>query len=232
MSKTATVQRFEDDGTRNADGTVRGGLWYKPPPDFTTHFEMFQQRAALIRQLVPAVAPGAPRSDAGPKVAVIGSGYGFLVWHLWDMGYSAWGMDNAWAQGQARAGGKLPNISDHILVGDANLQADVRNFRSQAGIGASRRFDILVTDDLLGSADSLTEAQTMLTRLRADVAPADRSRVVHVITMFDPTQPWSGTIPLNVVGDLGLWLTEAEWVTAIGANAERIVNVAGNRVVR
>jgi hypothetical protein len=228
MSRFASVQLFEDDGSRDAEGRIRGGAWYKPPPDFVLHTEMFQQRAALIQQLVPSVVPGVPRSDGGPTIGVVGSGYGFLVWHLWNAGFSAWGMDNAWVQGQARAGGKLPNISDHILVGDATIQADVRNFRGQAGIGGSRRFDILVTDDLLSAADSQAEAQTMLTRLRADAMPADRSRVIHFLTCYDPTQPWSGTL----AEENWLHLTEAEWVTIIGPNVERIVNIAGSRVVR
>jgi hypothetical protein len=228
MSRQASVWFLEDDGTRDALGRVQGGVWYKPPPDFTTHFEMFRQRLALVRQLVPAVVPTTPRSDAGPKVGVIGSGYGFLVWHLWDAGFSAWGMDNAWTQSQARAGGKLPNISDHILVGDATIQADVRNVRSQAGIGSNRRFDLLITDDLLSCADSQTEAQTMLTRLRNDAMPTDRSRVIHFITCYDPTQPWSGSL----ASEDWLHLTESEWVTIVGTNAERIVNLSGNRIVR
>lgn len=230
MSRQASVLLFEDDGTRDPSLPV-GGVWYKPPLDFTEQFDNYRARATLVRQLVPAVVPGTSRSDTGPKVAVIGSGYGFLVWHLWDMGFSAWGMDDAWVQGRARAGGKLPNVSDHILVGDATIAADVQNFRSQSGLGRNARFAILVTEDLLSVADSQTEAQTMLTRLRADVAPADRSRVVHFVTCYDPTQPWSGGLTPEQASN-GLYLTEAEWVTLIGANAERIVNLAGNRIVR
>lgn len=230
MSRQASVLLFEDDGTRDT-GLPIGGVWYKPPLDFTEQFDNYRARAELIRSLVPAVVPGASRSDAGPKVGVIGSGYGFLCWHLWDMGYSAWGMDNAWVQGRARAGGKLPNISDHILTGDATVQADVRNFRSQAGLGGGARFAMLITEDVLSVADSQTEAQTMLTRLRNDAMPTDRSRVIHFVTMYDPTQEWSGGLTPQLAAN-GLYLTEAEWVTIIGNNAERIVNLAGNRIVR
>lgn len=226
MSKFATPFRFEDDGTGRG-----GGSWYNPPPALS--WEMWPQRVALFRQLLPSLVPAAARSDAGPKVLVVGCGYGYTAWHLWDQGFSAWGMDGAWAQGQARTGGKLPNISDHMLLGDATLTADVRNVRSQAGIGQNRRFDAVLTDDLLSAADSAAEADTMLTRLRADAMPTDRSRVVHFVTMYDPSQPWSGRLPSGDAGAVeGLYRTEAEWVTLVGANAERIVNISGNRIVR
>lgn len=225
MSKFATPERFE--GT---DG--QGGTWYRPPPALS--WEMWPDRVRVFRELT-GLTPAAPRSDAGPKVLVAGCGYGYVCWHLWDQGFSAWGMDGAWAQGQAR-GGKLPNISDHIWSGDVTLTTDVRRVRGDSGIGGNRRFDAVITDDLLSVADSAAEAQSMLTVLRAEAAPNDRSRVVHFISMYDPTQPWSPTLTAGEAAE-GLYRTEAEWIGMIGTSGtaanERIVNIhGGHRIVR
>ena len=234
MSKFATPNRFEDDSTRNPDGSIRGGTWYKPPPMLIRpdggYVEMWTERVRVFRELT-GLTPAAPRSDAGPKILVAGAGYGFVLWHLWDQGFSPWGIDGAWAVSMARqTGNKLPNISDHMFSGDVTILADVRRVRGDAGIGGQRKFDGLITDDLLSAADSASEVATMLTTLR-DVAPQDRSRVLHFITMYDPTQPWSSILTPEEANE-GLYRTEAEWVTLIGNNAERIVNINGYRIVR
>jgi hypothetical protein len=197
---------------------------------------MWPDRVRVFRELVSTLTPANARTDAGPKILVAGCGYGYVVWHLWDQGFSGWGVDGAWAQGQARTGGKLPNISDHILAGDCTLAADMANIRSQAGIGRNRRFDAVITDDLLSVADSAAEVQAMLTAIRDECAPTDRSRVVHFISMYDPSQPWSPTLTPEEAAE-GLYRSEADWITMIGTTGqnanERIVNIhRGHGIVR
>lgn len=228
MSKFATPARF-------GVGDVRGG-WYYPEPslyhaDGVTFWEMWPDRVRVFRELVTSIAPALPRSDEGPKILVAGCGYGYVVWHLWDQGYSAWGMDGAWAEGQAR-GGKLPNISDHIWSGDCTIVADVRRVRGDSGIGGNRRFDAVITDDLLTVADSAAEVQTMLTVLRAEAMPTDRSRVVHFVSCYDAMHPeWSPRLTPEDMTE-GLYRTEAEWIALIGTTGpaanERIVNIQRN----
>ena len=227
MSKFATPQRFEDDGTRDASGNPMGGTWYKPPPQLS--WEMWPARVAVFRQLT-GLAPAASRSDAGPKVLVCGCGYGYVCWHLWDQGFSAWGVDGQWAQGQALTGQKLPNIADHVIAGDCTIATDMANVRSQAGIGRNRRFDAVITDDLLSAADSAAEVQAMLTAIRNEVAPTNRARVIHFISMYDPTKEWSPYLSPTDANE-GLYRSESDWITMIGNNAERIINIQNNHAV-
>lgn len=220
MSKFATPQRFGENDTP--------GGWYYPEPRL--EWEMWPERVRVFRALVPELTPAAPRSDAGPKILVAGAGYGFLLWYLWDAGFSAWGIDGQWAVGKSKGGGqiipKLPNINDHMFSGDCTNLASVRNVRSQAGIGGQQKFAAVITEDLLTAADSGAEVQTMLTTLR-DVAPNVRSRVVHFISMYDETQPWSPRLTTEERAE-GYYAGEAEWITLIGNNAERIVNIQNN----
>lgn len=240
MSKFATPQRFEDDGTGRGCGT-----WYCPPPRLHRpdggFVEMFEDRVRVFRLLVPSLTPAAPRSNAGPKVLVAGCGYGFVVWHLWNQGFAAYGVDTPWAWQQARSvqGGAmmLPDIGDrNIMQGDCTVRGDMIATRSFAGITGQRRYDAVITDDLLSAADSGTEAQAMLTQLRNETMPNDRSRVVHFISMYDPTQPWSPMLTPQEANE-GLYRSESDWITLIGTTGtaanERIVNIQrGHGVVR
>ena len=233
MSKFATPSRFEDDGTRGPNGEVMGGSWYKPPPQIS--WEMWPDRVRVFRELIPSLVPAAPRSNAGPKVLVAGCGYGFLVWHLWDQGFSAYGVDGAWVWSQTRSSGKLPDIgSTNIHQGDCTVRGDMIAAKSASGITGNRRFDAVITDDLLSAADSAAEVQAMLTQLRNETAPNDRSRVVHFISMYDETQPWSPRLTPADIAE-GLYRGEQEWVTLIGTSGqaanERIVNIQRNHGV-
>lgn len=244
MSKFATPNRFEDDGTRGSSGEVLGGSWYKPPPRLFRpdggFSEMWPDRVRVFRELTGLV-PAAPRSNAGPKVLVAGCGYGFVVWHLWDQGFAAYGVDTpyAWSQARSAGGGAglLPNIGDtNIQQGDCTVRGDMIATRSFAGITGNRRYDAVITDDLLSAADSGAEAQAMLTQIRNETAPNDRSKVVHFISMYEPGQPWSPRLTPAEVNE-GLYRSPAEWITLIGTTGtaanERIVNIQnGHGVVR
>lgn len=224
MSKFATPFRFLDDGT----GTG-GGSWYNPAPTWANQQDMVQQRVDRMIELLPGVTRNVNNPNQGGRVLVAGCGFGFLVYALFQAGYNAWGVDGEWARGEAQV--RMPGLQDHVGNADCTSETSLAAFRTTIGI-RNRKFDAVITEDLLSTADSAAEIQTMLTALRNDSAPNNRAHVLHFITMYDETQPWSGIL-IGTPGEQDWYVAnEASWLALIGDNAERIVNIAGNRLVR
>ena len=228
MSKFATPTRFLDDGSRDAEGKPIGGTWYKPAPTWENQQDFLNLKANMILSLIPGVARNVNNPTQGGRVLVAGAGFGFLVYRLHQSGYYAFGCDGTWARSEAQV--RMPGLQDRMMQADVTLAADLTALRTTIGI-RNQRFAAVITEDLLSCADSAAEAQTMLTVLRAEAMPTNRANVIHFITMYDPSQPWSGTLSADQVNE-GLYRTEAEWVTLVGNNAERIVNLSGMRIVR
>jgi hypothetical protein len=221
MSKFASLARF---GEVRADGTIIPGSWYSLPPESEFRAQEWIDRAAFLDGLLRGfgLVPNPSNLDQAPKVAVFGSGLGHTAYQLFLRGWSAYGTDGAWAV--TRGQGAIPGFSTRIREGDCTSETSMAAFKQDSGIGRNQRFAAGISEDLLSAADDDANASLMLAAMRGVVTSG---RMIHLITMFDPSQAWSGSGWTE-----GLAKSESGWLSLIGTNAERIVNLAGNRIVR
>lgn len=203
MAVLATQARFE------------GGAWYS---DYST------AGPVLAAARVPWVLEQAPAAPA--KIAIAGSGWGFLVKALRDAGRDASGFD-------ASSYASLKYVSLEAGQAGRNVTASVLNAtqmtnyrRNTAGLSGSTKIPLMVSEDLL---PCLTDAEvtTALTRMRDNA-----TKVIHVVTCAAE----SGTDPLVVdladlthrSGDFN-WKTHARWKQLVGV--ELVMNAEGGGVL-
>lgn len=187
MPVWATAADFEQGGT---------GALYDPP---YSRFPFFQTRLDGLKQ---RFAP------SGQKLLVVGCGFGYLVDDAVTAGYDAWGVDNAYAIGKAKA--LLPAIASRLIVADALTASTLDSAAKTAGLkGGTPKWPLLVTEDVLPCMSD-AEVQTALTNLRARCS----TNLLHFVTCgdggpeCDPRLTWKSIdgwrtvlCPPDVVGD-------------------------------
>ena len=134
-----------------------------------------------------------------------------------------WGCDaSAWAIQQAQA--LHPAIAGRFVQSDITVRQNLNALRSTAGLQGNQRFRATLTEDVLPTAQSEAEAQSMLTELRRITTD-----MAHLITMRFPdgvlqpdgsvVAPWSAE-PVQMPGFL--WRSPAEWVAIVNNAGEPI----------
>lgn len=145
------------------------------------------------RNLVPyALAFVDPfRTPTGSTVLELGCAYGYLVDTLRRMGYDAWGMDiSEFALSMAE-----PNVKPYLLHGD--IAQTIPSYPPDP----NRKWDLVISMDVLEHAESVEEVQAILQR----IAVACHHQV-HIVTTI--RSPHFHTDPSHGVG-----LTLDEWNT-------------------
>ena len=152
------------------------------------------------------------------KILVAGCGYGFLVrqlmrdWQFTDV----WGCD-ASSFVMTNPGNLEPEYFSRIVQADITVRQQLNALRSTAGLTGNQRFRAVVTEDVLPTAASEAEAQTMLGELRRI-----SQSMAHVITPYRPElgeqrQPdGSVTYPGGVRMPGFSWYSIDEWRAIIG----------------
>lgn len=182
--------------------------------DMYHKYVFFAERAALI----DANFPGR-RSET---TFIAGCGWGFLLEELDALGWGdLWGMDGSEYAVNDRAFSVLTSsLANRVFQGDITVQQDIQDARNRLG-----RPRFIVTEDVLPTADSEAEAQTMLTNLRDLLHP--QGEMMHIVTPRDSkgvlqsdgsvAYPWGTVFQMPGL----LWRSPAEWRTLIGPD-ERI----------
>lgn len=185
MARHASRHDFEGgDGSTRRTLTLRGEIVDRPTHlyDQYRRFDYFAQRADWIKDHYPEAK----------TILVAGCGWGFLVEEIGKRGIDAWGID---ASGYAVAKAQEvlgPHAARRVLRRDAGDEHGLMSAAVQPGVS---RFDLVVTEDLLPSADDAAEARRWLENLRLFAV-----EMLHICT------PKSD----HNAADL-LWKTHAEW---------------------
>ncbi len=214
MSHLATAYDFEGQGVDSLYSAV-GGVAYREYPFFAV-------RASQIRGRF---------SNLSAKILVAGCGYGYLVKHLVDLGYTdVWGCD-ASAYAIQKAQDVLPaNLSARIIQADITNRNSLNALRTAAGLPGNQRFAAVITEDVLPVLDNDAEAQLALTELRRV-----SSAMAHVITccgvwpMVDGGAVWVDDNGTKRTKSL-LWKTSAQWRALINVPSEWIASTETGEV--
>jgi len=184
-------------------------------------YETYQQRAALLGSILTGW--GVAKSNG--KILVVGCAYGHLLTAIREQGWlDVWGIDGQYAKTRADAVTQIQQVRDRIGVADATSEPAVASFKQGvAGIGRNARFAACVTEDVLSTLSGAIEVSAMLSALRTHVV---LDRMVHLISMYDPTQPWNAPLNGNEL-NTGYYQGEAAWVSQIntGGRSDRVFNL-------
>jgi SAM-dependent methyltransferase len=154
----------------------------------------FAQRAVAV----------AGRTAAAARILVVGCGYGYLVDALLAAGRpNTWGVDAApWATGRAAAAVGAA-AGARVRQADATSAAALRAAKQAMGLGATQRFDLAVTEDVLPCLTA-AEQTALLAAVRQHA-----TALLHVVTPGDPADPRKGA---------GIdWRSAAAWKALVGA---------------
>jgi 2-polyprenyl-3-methyl-5-hydroxy-6-metoxy-1,4-benzoquinol methylase len=167
------------------------GGWYDPP---YRRYPFHAGRADFLTSTYPNLLTS--------RVLIAGCGYGYLVDELASRGWTnVWGCD-ASAYCLSRAATEVPAVASRIVAGDLLDSASLGAVRSAAGLTGNQRFRLVVTEDVLGCAESSEEIVAMLANVRG-IAQATH----HFIT----------ALPEGVVGDPELWWeSQSAWLARVG----------------
>lgn len=156
-------------------------------------------------------------------ILIAGCGWGFLVEQLMAQeGFTdVWGVDASEYSVNTAAPRELPQqYANRIILGNITSDSSIRSVADAAGIrGGNPRFRGILTEDVLPCMEDMAELQQALTVLRA------RSQTMaHIITpmMSDGERQPDGSVnaawkqdgPVQMPGFL--WLSQQEWIDAIG----------------
>lgn len=186
-------------------------------------YAMYQERAALLAPVLSGwgVAANAP-------ILVVGAAYGSLLRALMDVGYSnPWGVDGQYSKSRSNQEVPLQTVRDRIGVADATSEAAIRDFKmATAGLGRNARFAATIIEDVESTLTGATEVAAMHAALRAHTTAG---RIVHLITMYEPDQPWSSVMSAAELNN-GYYQAPAAWLSlirdgSIGAATEPVYNL-------
>lgn len=188
-------------------------------------YPFFSDRAVRARGVLQAILTS--------KILIAGCGWGFLIEELTNQGFTdVWGCDASDYAVNTAAPRDIPSLSSRVLLGDVTSDQSMIDVANAAGLpGNNPRFRACITEDILPCAETVEEAQQMLTVLRT------RARALfHFITPRDQLgvlQPDGSVVwPWGEQAQMPgfLWLSEQEWIDLIGPG-EGIVFAGSGEVV-
>jgi hypothetical protein len=187
-----------------------------PPP-----YDDYVYRASLI---APYLAQWGVSKTNG-KILVVGSAYGHLLTairaHDGSGWQDVWGIDSTYAKARSNVVTQIQQVRDRLGIVDATSLSALRSFKQGvAGVGGPQsKWAAIITEDVLSTVHSAAEVNTILSNLRGE-STASGSRMIHFITMYDPTQSWSGIMSPESMAD-GYYQNEATWRSLIRPTAQQ-----------
>jgi hypothetical protein len=191
-----------------------------PPP-----YGDYEYRASLIAPYLTQW--GVSKSNG--KILVVGAAYGHLLAAIRALGWNdVWGIDSS-TYAKAKADElQTQQVGDRIGIADASNATAIRTFKTgTAGMGQNTRFACTITEDVLSTVNNAAEVSTILSSLRGHNSQTTPHRMIHFITMYDPTKNWSGIMTVDTLAD-GYYQNEQTWINLIRGNPATFSDIIFN----